>query len=150
MTGHWMKAAAAVVGGLSLGLLGLGASAAPATTTAVVTAPPVVGRAIDAAGIAMPASCVQVSGVADGVGAGGGALIAFRGISAAKAEPDTIASAVANKTHFFMTIPITFQNQSDFGAPRAQTIIGCTFNFLTWCQSGMPRVLREAKRAGIC
>jgi len=28
-------------------------------------------------------------------------------ISAARAEPDTIVSAVANKASFFMTIPIT-------------------------------------------
>ena len=46
-------------------------------------------------------------------GAGGGALTAFSGRSAAKAEPvtaepATIASAVANNTTFFMTIPITF------------------------------------------
>jgi hypothetical protein len=40
--------------------------------------------------------------------AGGGALTAFSGKSAAIADPDTIASTVANKTHFFMTIPITF------------------------------------------
>src|ERR1700755_1609298 len=50
-------------------------------------------------------------------GAGGGALTAFRGISAANAEPDTIASAVANKTHFFMTIPITFQKSVRFRHP---------------------------------
>ena len=41
-----------------------------ATTAAVVTVPPVVGKAIDAAGIAMPASCVQPIGAADAVGAG--------------------------------------------------------------------------------
>jgi hypothetical protein len=33
-------------------------------------------------------------------------------MSAAKAEPDTIASAVANKTSFFMTIPITLKKIS--------------------------------------
>ncbi len=37
-----------------------------AVTTAVVTAPPLDGRPIEAAGIAMPASCVQLSGVAAG------------------------------------------------------------------------------------
>jgi hypothetical protein len=41
-------------------------------------------------------------------------------MSAARAEPDTIASAVASKTNFFMTIPITFQGQSDFPAPQGQ------------------------------
>ncbi|WP_244425331.1 hypothetical protein [Bradyrhizobium sp. STM 3843] len=38
---------------------------------------------------------------------GGGAFNAFTAKSAAEADPDTIASAVANKAHFFMTIPIT-------------------------------------------
>ncbi|HEY3892811.1 MAG TPA: hypothetical protein VGM00_12685 [Bradyrhizobium sp.] len=35
-------------------------------------------------------------------------MTAFMGMSAAKAEPETIASAVANKATFFMVIPITF------------------------------------------
>jgi hypothetical protein len=52
--------------------------------------------------IALPKATSQGSNAA-----GGGALSAFMGISAARAEPDTIASAVANKTNFFMTIPIT-------------------------------------------
>jgi hypothetical protein len=49
--------------------------------------------------------------------AGGGAFTAFRGMSAARAEPDTIASAVANKTNFFMTIPISFQKVSPIFRP---------------------------------
>jgi hypothetical protein len=53
--------------------------------------------------------------------AGGGALTAFTGKSAAKAEPETIASAVANKAAFFMVIPITFpKNQSDSERPRGK------------------------------
>jgi hypothetical protein len=39
MTRHWTKTAAAVLGGLSLGLFGLNAIAAPATTTAVAGSP---------------------------------------------------------------------------------------------------------------
>jgi hypothetical protein len=41
-------------------------------------------------------------------GAGGGALTAFRGISAAKAEP-AIANTAAAKTIFFIKTPIAFQ-----------------------------------------
>ncbi|MDU6241534.1 MAG: hypothetical protein E6614_21705 [Bradyrhizobium sp.] len=37
----------------------------------------------------------------------GGAFRAFTAISAAEADPDIIASAVANKANFFMKIPIT-------------------------------------------
>jgi hypothetical protein len=39
-------------------------------------------------------------------------------MSAARAEPDTIASAVASKTIFFMTIPIRFQKSVRFRRPR--------------------------------
>jgi hypothetical protein len=39
-------------------------------------------------------------------------------MSAARADPDTIASAVANKAIFFISFPITFQVQSDFRRPR--------------------------------
>jgi hypothetical protein len=59
-------------------------------------------------------------------GAGGGAL-ALTGMSAAKAEPEIIASAVAAKTIFFMTIPITFQNPVSFRMPPGRTgvLTGC-------------------------
>jgi hypothetical protein len=41
-------------------------------------------------------------------------------MSAAKADPDTIASAVANKAIFFILFPITFQNLRPMsGAPAA-------------------------------
>jgi hypothetical protein len=41
-------------------------------------------------------------------------------MSAARADPDTIASAVANKTNFLMTFPITFpKTQSGSNAPEA-------------------------------
>src|SRR3954449_2651669 len=43
-------------------------------------------------------------------GAGGGALTALTAISAAIAEPESSASAVANKTIFFMTIPIVVRS----------------------------------------
>jgi hypothetical protein len=59
-------------------------------------------------------------------GAGGGALTAFTGKSAAKTDPDTIASAVANKTSFFMTIPTPFQGQPDSGAPQGNAITDCS------------------------
>ena len=52
--------------------------------------------------------------------AGGGALTALTGISAAKAEPETIASAVANNTIFFMTIPITFQDSPVPAPPKGK------------------------------
>ncbi|WP_186294109.1 hypothetical protein [Bradyrhizobium guangdongense] len=46
-------------------------------------------------------------------------MTAFTGMSAARAEPETIASAVANKANFFIAIPITeFKGQPDPGAPR--------------------------------
>src|SRR5665213_183712 len=62
--------------------------------------------------IALPKAMSQGSNAA-----GGGALTAFTGKSAARAEPETIASAVANKTIFFMTIPTRFKDQSDSGVP---------------------------------
>ncbi|MFT4122071.1 hypothetical protein [Bradyrhizobium sp.] len=43
---------------------------------------------------------------------GGGAFNALTGMSAAKAEPVTIASAVANKATFFISIPITSSKPS--------------------------------------
>ena len=52
--------------------------------------------------IALPKAISQGSNTG-----GGGALTALTRMSAARAEPDTIASAVANKANFFMTIPIT-------------------------------------------
>jgi hypothetical protein len=56
--------------------------------------------------IALPKAISQGSNAG-----GGGALTALSGMSAARAEPDTIASAVASKTIFFMTIPIVFKDQ---------------------------------------
>jgi hypothetical protein len=43
--------------------------------------------------------------------------MAFTGMSAAKADPETIASAVANNTIFFMSIPITFQEPARSRTP---------------------------------
>src|SRR3954453_6760346 len=45
-------------------------------------------------------------------GAGTGALTALTAMSAARAEPESSASAVASKTVFFMTIPIVARSVS--------------------------------------
>src|SRR5437588_6524419 len=59
-------------------------------------------------------------------GAGGGAFTALTGISAARAEPEIIASAVANNTIFFMRIPITFLRSAPAtGAPQGQAKPDC-------------------------
>src|SRR3954447_6545869 len=55
--------------------------------------------------IALPNAISQGSN-----GAGGGALTALTAISAARAEPESSASAVANNTIFFMTIPIVVRS----------------------------------------
>src|SRR3954451_8382103 len=55
--------------------------------------------------IALPKAISQGSN-----GAGGGALTALTAISAARAEPESSASAVANNTIFFMTIPIVVRS----------------------------------------
>src|SRR3954464_132014 len=55
--------------------------------------------------IALPQAISQGS-----TGAGGGALTALTAISAARAEPESSASAVANNTVFFMTIPIAVRS----------------------------------------
>src|ERR1041385_4597354 len=54
-------------------------------------------------------------------GAGTGALTALTAMSAARAEPESSASAVASKTIFFMTIPIA-KNQSDSDGLRHSDI----------------------------
>jgi hypothetical protein len=60
---------------------------------------------------------------------GGGAFRALTGMSAAKAEPVTIASAVANKATFFISIPITSSTQSVSRKPPGRTT--CLQNFVT-------------------
>jgi hypothetical protein len=72
-------------------------------------------------------------------------LTAFRAISAAKAEPDTVASAVANKTNFFMTIPTSAKNQSDTGAPQGKRQPTAA-KFVTWQQCGTRRPFAESKK----
>src|SRR4029079_4127837 len=94
--------------------------------------------------IALPNATSQGSN-----GAGGGALTAFVAISAARAEPDTIASAVANKASFFMTIPITFLDSPVPVAPRASDN-RLRPNPLPWLQSGTGDHGREAKKSIIC
>src|SRR6266480_1754067 len=85
-------------------------------------------------------------------GAGGGALTAFTAMSAARAEPVTIASAVANKTTFFMTIPISVSKISPIRRPppRGQTITGCQPNSLTSHQFGTCHLHSEAKKTSNC
>src|ERR1700716_2286250 len=61
-------------------------------------------------------------------GAGGGALTALTAISAARAEPESSASAVANKIIFFMTIPIVVRSVR-LRRPQAQRQSTAT-NFL--------------------
>src|SRR5882757_2139586 len=59
-------------------------------------------------------------------GAGGGALTAFTAISAAIAELEIIASAVANKANFFMTVPIYFSRQLSSGGPQGKQELTAT------------------------
>ena len=44
-------------------------------------------------------------------------MTALSDMSAAKAEAETIVSALANSTIFFMTIPTRLNDQSDLDAP---------------------------------
>src|SRR5215208_8033074 len=80
---------------------------------------------------------------------GGGALTAFTRRSAAKAEPDTNASAVANKASFFMTIPITLLGSPASAPPRASDNRPRP-NVLTWSHIGVRHHDREAKKASMC
>src|SRR5215213_9311199 len=81
---------------------------------------------------------------------GGGALMAFRDISAANAGADTIASAVANNTIFFMTIPITFKDQSDSGAPRDKRQPTAAKFLQPDCNLQRTTPIGEAKKTRIC
>jgi hypothetical protein len=70
--------------------------------------------------IALPKATSQGSN-----GAGGGAFTGIAARSAASAELETIASAVANKTNFFMTFPIKLsKDKPDSPGPLGQAIIG--------------------------
>ena len=62
--------------------------------------------------------------ISQGSNATTGALLALTTISAAKAEPETIASAVANKATFFMSIPINFKTVP-FRRPQGLAITDC-------------------------
>src|SRR4051794_23500307 len=81
---------------------------------------------------------------------GGGAFTALRAISAAKAEPETIASAVANKATFFMTIPVPPKLAVQLRHPQGQTNNRLRPNVLTWSHSGPQCRGREAKKASMC
>src|SRR5882724_9611467 len=83
-------------------------------------------------------------------GAGGGAFTALTAISAARAELDTIASAVANKASFFMTIPIPPLLTVPFRRPPRANDNRLRPNVLTWSYSGLRCRAREAKKASIC
>ncbi|MGA7810415.1 MAG: hypothetical protein WCB02_38030 [Bradyrhizobium sp.] len=74
-------------------------------------------------------------------------MSAFTGKSAARADPDTIASAVANKTNFFIEVPTTF---FEIAAPRTQAKYDCDPIFSTKAQFGTRRAISEAKNASIC
>src|SRR4051794_33354293 len=79
-------------------------------------------------------------------GAGAGALTALTAISAAIAEPESSASAVANKTIFFMTIPIVVRSvrlrRPKHSDNRLQPI--------SVDQSAVRHPLREAKKTSNC
>src|SRR3954451_14795814 len=78
-------------------------------------------------------------------GAGAGALTALTAISAARAEPESSASAVANNTVFFMTIPIVVRPVR-LRRPQAQR--QSTAN--SERQSAVRPRLREAKKTSKC
>jgi hypothetical protein len=64
-----------------------------------------------------------------GLTTGGGRALALTGISAARAEPEIIASAVAAKIIFVMTIPITLsKNQPAAGCPRNGLVVNADRN----------------------
>src|SRR4029078_8177573 len=94
--------------------------------------------------IALPNATSQGSN-----GAGGGALTAFVAISEARAEPATIASALANKASFFMTVPITFLDSAVPVAPRASDN-RLRPNPLPWLSSSTGDHGSEAKKSIIC
>src|SRR5215471_8040083 len=86
-----------------------------------------------------------------GSNAGGGGAFALTGISAAKAEPEIIASAVANNTILFMTIPIRIlDDQPDFRRPPWAIDTGLKLFFFNLRQSGTASTTSEAKKAFIC
>src|SRR5436309_15059428 len=91
--------------------------------------------------IALPKAISQGS-----KGAGGGALTALTAISAARAEPESSASAVANNTIFFMTIPIVVRSVR-LRRPQAQRQSTATNSER---QSAARLRLREAKKTSKC
>ncbi|MGH9811166.1 MAG: hypothetical protein ACRD9W_28650 [Terriglobia bacterium] len=74
-------------------------------------------------------------------------MTAFTGKSAATAEPETIASAVANKAAFFMVIPITFPKISPIpDAPRGKRSSSTETKRLTSVAIWRAAVIAESKR----
>ena len=69
--------------------------------------------------------------ISQGSNGAGGGTFALTGMSAAQTDPEIIASAVANNTNFFMTIPIAFpKDQPDSGAPQWAIDTWLKLNFL--------------------
>src|SRR5215475_1444852 len=95
--------------------------------------------------IALPKAMSQGSNGA------GGAILALTGISAARAEPEIIASAVANKIAFFILIPITFPRTSLVPEPPGATrYLAASRIFVNRPQSGTRFPDGEAKNTGKC
>src|SRR5256885_5900042 len=89
--------------------------------------------------------------ISQGLNATGGGALALTGMSAARAEPEIIASAVANKTTFFILIPITFQEPARFRSPPGQCDTWLQNRIsLTRMQSGTRWRDGEAKNTGKC
>src|SRR3954471_22972976 len=84
--------------------------------------------------------------------AGGGAFsaLALTAISAAKAEPDTNASAVANKAIFFMTKSPHQRSTRSARSGRPPRPGGDCNQFLDPPQFGTRDGRGEAKKSGIC
>src|SRR3954470_18052474 len=77
---------------------------------------------------------------------GGGAFRALTGMSAAKAEPVTIASAVANKATFFISIPITSSTQSVSRKPPGPYDLTAKFRYRDNL-AGRMRTVKQKSRA---
>src|SRR3954452_557121 len=81
---------------------------------------------------------------------GGGALIALTAISAARAGADTIASAVANNTIFFMRRSPSDFKISPIRRPQGQTVTDCSQIPSTSLQSAARYLYSEAQKTRMC
>src|SRR3954464_5031484 len=80
----------------------------------------------------------------------GGALIALTAISAARAGADTIASAVANNTIFFMRRSPSDFKISPIRRPQGQTVTDCSQIPSTSLQSAARYLYSEAQKSRMC